>query len=201
MINSEILFMMEFLREAVNFLFHSVPLVEYVELRDQYLANVDLEHLEPFKKTESKRLSLSNLKDMVQLYFLLQSEYLRRLMLCMSCKVTREAVNLRIISDHIDATCLSVNLSYSKLTEALKYHKALGINNNHSPKQFKPTTFGIYNIEKIGRILQLCLLDIRLLEKNVESNENQKRCQTRDLSQLAPCLTTIRKQLNGCVGY
>ena len=64
-------------------------------------------------------------------------------------KVTREAVDMKIISDHIDATCLSVNSSYSKLTEALKYHKALGMNNNYSPKQSKSTTFGIYNIEKI----------------------------------------------------
>merc|ERR1719474_1760822 len=75
------------------------------------------------------------------------------------------------------------------------------MNNNYSPKQSKSTSVGIYNIEKIGRILQLCLMDIRLLEKNVESNENQKRRQTRDLSQLVPCLTTIRKKLDGCIGY
>ena len=30
--------------------------MEYVESRDQYLANIDLELLDPFKKTESERL-------------------------------------------------------------------------------------------------------------------------------------------------
>ena len=64
------------------------PLAEHMDQRDHYLAFLDLDNFDIVTGDPDTRTTVKQLRDIIQLSILQQSEYLRRLCLALSSKVT-----------------------------------------------------------------------------------------------------------------
>merc|ERR1719318_495739 len=76
-------------RAAIQTLMEVCPLAEHIDLKDHYLAFIELENFGISSDLPDERLSVRQLKDTIQLSLLQQSEYLRRFSLTF-CEKVRE---------------------------------------------------------------------------------------------------------------
>ena len=63
------------------------PLAEDMDQSDHYLAFIDLDNFDIVADDAETSITVRQLRDIIQLSLLQQSEYLRRLCLAFSCKV------------------------------------------------------------------------------------------------------------------
>ena len=127
--------LLEAYREAVSKLMEVSPLADYIDMKDHYIAFVDLncfgiENPSNFTGGGGETVSLKVLKETVQLSLVQQSEYLRRFSLVFCERVREEDSELdksEIITQirEMAATLKTIN---NKLSRVFEYHQAMGIN-------------------------------------------------------------------------
>jgi len=115
-------------RQAIEKLMLINPLAEHVDLKDHYLAFIDLEKFGIEKEVPDERLSVRQLKDTIQLNLLQQSEYLRRFSLAFCHRVQEdESINKTGILKHVKEIISKLRTVSDKMNNVLEYHQSLGL--------------------------------------------------------------------------
>lgn len=186
-------------REAVAHLMEISPLAEHVDMREHYIAFVDLETfgLQSSKALESSStggdqqqrppIAIRELKETAQIALVQQSEYLRRFSLAFCDRVREDnALNKAGVLKHIRDLLVTVRKINDKLSTVLEYHQAMGFDMEKSralmPKspvrsasnpsqKFVPLRSIYTSMFSTGLHLQHTLLKLRRLERLFEDFE------------------------------
>jgi hypothetical protein len=122
-------------REAVLKLMKVSPLADHVDLREHYIAFVDLENFgiqpiesEGLHNNQSDLVTVQELKETAQVALVQQSEYLRRFSLTF-CERVREdnVVNKAGVLKHIRDLLATIRKINNKMSRVLEYHQAMGL--------------------------------------------------------------------------
>merc|ERR1719206_1362410 len=115
-------------RAAIQTLMEVCPLAEHIDLKDHYLAFIELENFGISSDLPDERLSVRQLKDTIQLSLLQQSEYLRRFSLTFCEKVREnEKMHKAGVLKHVKEIISKIRTVSDKLGNILEYHQALGL--------------------------------------------------------------------------
>jgi len=126
---------LEAYREALAKLMEVSPLADYIDMKDHYIAFVDLEcfGIEDSSSTSfpvtGDAVSIKALKDTAQLALVQQSEYLRRFSLVFSEKVREDNdLNKSGILKQIREMATTLKNINTRLSKVFEYHQAMGLN-------------------------------------------------------------------------
>ncbi|XP_059091806.1 uncharacterized protein LOC131887267 [Tigriopus californicus] len=210
-------------REAVTRLMEIGPLADHVDLKEHYIAFIDLAHfgIEEGEDIPDDCVSVRALKDVVQLTLIQQSEYLRRFSLAF-CEKAREDHKLDEVGvvSQVKNLVSSIRKINSKLGQVFDYHQAMGLLSEKKSKSLLlsrrqkidllPLRSIYTSLFSTGLHLQNSLLKIRDLEKHFDHLEKSK---TRDTDMFAALLPSdehllewlkgfqaVQTELNACVG-
>jgi hypothetical protein len=120
--------LLETYREALGKLMQVSPLAEYIDMKEHYIAFVDLECFGIEKSTslasEGDSIAVKSLKDAVQLALVQQSEYLRRFSLVFCDRVREEnRLNQTEIIGQVREVAATIRRINVKLTGVFEYHQ------------------------------------------------------------------------------
>lgn len=210
-------------REAVTKLMEIGPLADHVDLKEHYIAFIDLAHfgIEEGDEIPDESVSVRALKDVVQLTLIQQSEYLRRFSLAF-CEKAREDHKLDEVGvvSQVKNLVSSIRKINSKLGQVFDYHQAMGLLSEKKSQSLLlsrrqkidllPLRSIYTSLFSTGLHLQNSLLKIRDLEKHFDHIEQSK---TRDTDMFAALLPSdehllewlkgfqaVQSELNACVG-
>lgn len=211
-------------RDAVEQLMKVSPLADHVDLREHYIAFVDLENFGILveQPTSCDDLSVKELKETAQVALVQQSEYLRRFSLVF-CERVREDndLNKAGVLKHIRDLVATIRTINGKLARVFDYHQAMGVDLEASKKQkalvgrkktFLPLRSIYTSVFSTGLHLRNSLLTVRHLEKIFDSMEENKKPNKgenavvpvvppdRQLVEWLRGFQQIQAELNACVG-
>lgn len=186
-------------REAIQTLMEVCPLAEHIDLKDHYLAFIELENFGIEHNLPDERLSVRQLKDTIQLALLQQSEYLRRFSLSFCEKALRycdkkvredEKLQKAGVLKHVKEIISKLRTVSDKLGNILEYHQALGLvplpeleqralnmrkqQGLQQVKRLLPLKTVYTSLFSTGLHLQNSLLKVRHLEGFFDTMEKQK---------------------------
>ncbi len=212
-------------RQSVEKLMEVSPLTDHVDLRDHYIAFIDLKNFgisdELLSGDPKRPITVGELKDVAQLGLIQQSEYLRRFALAFASKVREDNVlNKDGLLEQVKDLIGTLNKINSKLTRVFEYHQAMGVipeKKKHSlafkqqqSAELIPLRSVYTSLFSTGLHLQNSLLKVRQLEKTFDKIEKQKAKEAEAASAVLPSeehlaewfkgFQTIQKELNACVG-
>jgi len=178
-------------RSSVAHLMKLSPLEDHADLKDHYIAFVDLEEFGLGEKDNDEdqqleAISVKELKDVVQLTLIQQSEYLRRFALSFSrrAKVDRRLDRQGLLQQAEDmaAKLRAINARLSKVFE---YHRAMGVLperrqrslvfHRHQSVNLIPLRSVYTSLFSTGLHLQNSLLRVRELEAAFDCLDRAKR--------------------------
>merc|ERR1719234_137473 len=178
-------------RAAIQTLMEVCPLAEHIDLKDHYLAFIELENFGIATDLPDERLSVRQLKDTIQLTLLQQSEYLRRFSLTF-CEKVREDEKLQKagVLKHVKEIISKIRTVSDKLGNILEYHQALGLvplpeleqralnirrhSGGQQMKRLLPLRTVYTSLFSTGLHLQNSLLKVRHLEGFFDSMEKRR---------------------------
>merc|ERR550532_1537294 len=178
-------------RAAIQTLMEVCPLAEHIDLKDHYLAFIELENFGIATDLPDERLSVRQLKDTIQLTLLQQSEYLRRFSLTF-CEKVREDEKLQKagVLKHVKEIISKIRSVSDKLGNILEYHQALGLvplpeleqralnirrqSGGQQMKRLLPLRTVYTSLFSTGLHLQNSLLKVRHLEGFFDSMEKRR---------------------------
>ena len=153
-----------------------------------------------------EELSTSKLKDVVNIYLVMQSEFLRRLALCLSCDLRSASValdigqDLKLMSNICDDVMQILNGNCQQLRLCLRYNQALGCGDSQNGENLSTVKIlpgegsAIRPSVTSGCLhLQNCLLKMREIENSDLHNGN-----TSGLSVTKENLQEIMNELSVC---
>ena len=216
-------------RQAVDTLMEVSPLAEHVDLKDHYIAFIDLENFGisyPIDKSMSgNEISVKTLRDTVQVALVQQSEYLRRFCLVFNDKVRDEddKINKAGVLKHVRQMVSTLGMINKKLSRVFEYHQAMGIELTEEKAALTQSTVAKKNsldlvplktvytsLFSTGLHLQNSLLKVRELEKIFDMIERRKHEEGAMSVAVPPSQGEIIKwlkgfqdiqgELNACVG-
>merc|ERR550532_154261 len=185
-------------RAAIQTLMEVCPLAEHIDLKDHYLAFIELENFGIATNLPDERLSVRQLKDTIQLTLLQQSEYLRRFSLTFCekalhhCKKVREDEKLQKagVLKHVKEIISKIRTVSDKLGNILEYHQALGLvplpeleqralsirrqSGGQQVKRLLPLRTVYTSLFSTGLHLQNSLMKVRHLEGFFDSMEKRR---------------------------
>jgi len=200
-------------RQAIERLMALMPLAEHIDLKDHYLAFIDLEKFGIQKDLSDDRLSVRQLKDTIQLCLLQQSEYLRRFSLTFCQKVREDnKLNKSGVLKHVKEIISKLRTVSDKMGNILEYHQALGLvpiaeldqrslslkkqQSLDQVKKLMPLRNVYTSLFSTGLHLQNSLLKVRQLEGFFEALEKCKY-DPENLSNIIPNEAQLLEWLQG----
>ena len=147
----------------------------------QNLANFGLQSVN--EGSAGEELNTSKLRDVVNIHLVMQSEFLRRLALCLSPDLRSDSRSLALGQDlgHMSHTCEDIRLQLDtnchQLRLCLRYNQALGCGDNtgnmSKVNKIPSSCSDLHPSLKSGCLhLQNCLLKLREIETSDLDNEN-----------------------------
>ena len=209
-------------RGAVEQLMAVSPLAQHVDFREHYIAFIDLTSfgIDAQEVEAKERVSVKELKDVVQVALIQQSEYLRRFALSFSESVREDnELNKAGVLEQVRETISKIKEINAKLGKVFEYHQAMGVVSEKNQKHLlsKRQTVDLIPLRSVytslfstGLHLQNSLLKVRNLEKVFDAIEKKKTKSTDMVVALAPSddhllewlkgFQSVQTELNACVG-
>ena len=209
-------------RSAVEELMAVSPLAQHVDFKEHYIAFIDLKSfgIDEQEVEAKERVSVKELKDVVQVALIQQSEYLRRFALSFSESVREDKeLNKAGMLQQVRETISKIKEINSKLGKVFEYHQAMGVVSEKNQRHLlsKRQTIDLIPLRSVytslfstGLHLQNSLLKVRNLEKVFDAIEKKKTKGTDMVVALAPSdehllewlrgFENVQTELNACVG-
>ena len=209
-------------RSAVEELMAVSPLAQHVDFKEHYIAFIDLKSfgIDEREVEAKERVSVKELKDVVQVALIQQSEYLRRFALSFSESVREDKeLNKAGMLQQVRETISKIKEINSKLGKVFEYHQAMGVVSEKNQRHLlsKRQTIDLIPLRSVytslfstGLHLQNSLLKVRNLEKVFDAIEKKKTKSTDMVVALAPSdehllewlkgFQSVQMELNACVG-
>merc|ERR1719158_2389419 len=176
--------MMMYLRDGVQDLVSTAPLAYHIDHKDQYLAFIDMNLYGLQETVQDDRLTVTQLKDIIHLYLLHQSEYLRRVTLGISTLQPK----------HLEDITEKISLLADSLGNILRYEEAMEVTTD------KPDTKLVapHNIlNSTGLHLHACLLMVRNMQ-DISSYSGEEEPTGEQLPELLQGLEEVQTILKRC---
>ena len=209
-------------RIAVEELMVVSPLAQHVDFKEHYIAFIDLKSfgIDEREVEAKERVSIKELKDVVQVALIQQSEYLRRFALSFSESVREDReMNKAGMLQQVRETVNKIKEINTKLGKVFEYHQAMGVVSEKNQRHLlsKRQTIDLIPLRSVytslfstGLHLQNSLLKVRNLEKVFDAIEKKKTKSTDMVVALAPSdehllewlrgFQSVQTELNACVG-
>jgi len=201
-------------RESIQLLMDVAPLADHIDLKDHYLAFIELEDFGLQHSVPDQRLSVRQLKDTIQLSLLQQSEYLRRFSLTFCDKVREEEeLSKTGVLKHVKDIIVKIRKVTEKLAKVFEYHQALGLlpvpeleqraltlrkqQSLDEVKKILPLKHVYTSLFSTGLHLQNSLLKVRHLEGFFDLFEKYKADHQENVSALLPDDEKLLEWLKG----
>jgi len=177
--------MIIYLRAGVQELISTAPLASYIDYKGQYLAFIDMQHYGLEERVGDDRITVTLLKDIIHLYLLQQSEYLRRVTLGI---FTIQVKHIEIMADY-------VGTAVQRLGDILDYQEALKVTTEIPNTKLQAPHKTLHST-----VLHLhtCLVMVRNMQDLSHHNLEEEESSKEHLADLLKGLTEIQSELKNC---